>query len=165
MLRNETLIIFIHLFQRKGFFTIGHKFEKSPISCMLLSLLKKIIFMITILYIYYMYSIKSESIYFIESKVSKSVQNLIVRIWPRHQESWDTSKTLPLVSTYKLFIGDFTTKYFPIVFGGVKKIFHSSWGGKSHSPLFKNGKRRFLHGRITYNAAKELAAYMRLFRF
>ena len=45
--------------------------------------------------------------------------------------------------------------------------FHKFWVCKvpSRSILGRNGKRRFLHGTITYDTAKESAAYLRLFRF
>ena len=41
----------------------------------------------------------------------------------------------------------------------VRPLKIKKWGGGQK--VFKNGKRRFLHGTFTYDTAKELAAYLR----
>ena len=41
----------------------------------------------------------------------------------------------------------------------VRPLKTKKWGGGQK--IFKNGKRRFLHGTITYDTAKELAANLR----
>ena len=41
----------------------------------------------------------------------------------------------------------------------VRPLNTKKWDGGQK--IFRNGKRRFLHGTITYETAKELAAYVR----